>query len=59
MSARDWILRRLISMLLTTSLHGCAVIDEPAVAPVAESRQDLEPMQSQALPARCRARCGD
>ena len=58
MSARDWILRRLISMLLTASLHSCTVIGEPAAAPVAQSSQAFEQMQSQALPARSsRARC--
>ena len=57
MCTRDWILRRLISMLLTASLHGCVLIDLPAAARVADGRQSFEQAQSQAVPARCRARC--
>lgn len=58
MSARDWILRRLISMLVTAHLHATGIVD-PSLDPAVHARPAREPALTGAVPLRSRERLWD
>jgi hypothetical protein len=58
MCARQWILRRLISALVTASLRACSWVEEPTPTPLVHAVHAHPPLTRPALAARASLAAG-